>query len=293
MANIAPGSLYYEYGNISGVTHFPDINLTGSTIDSATVTGAGTGDYFTGTNLTAGTISAGNFDVVFIEFPIGSVFNIVAGDLGPTGTFTTTSVGYAYLTGANNITSITNGTVSLVGSVNGTFNYLGTDVSGATLQGSTIFFTGVYAAGTATDANHLNASTNFTGTIANGSNIAITKNIATSEDGTMYISDGASAGQVIIGLSGVAGQASAGTFNSALTGYNGATLIITSSCIQGIDAVGNIYLDNPAAASFMDSDLVGTMAGGTNSIIFTASQIATGTISGLGGATDFTGGTCP
>ncbi len=289
VANTVTGTLVIPAGNFAG--SFTDIELTGSFIINATVTGTTVGDYFTGTDFTAGNISTGNFDIILVTLPAGTVFNIVDGDLGPTGTFTTTATTYAYLTGGlSSPLNITNGNVTQVGTVAGTFKYLGVDFAGGTL--SNLSFTGVYAAGTSPDANHFNAAS-ATGTVEDGTSISITKSLATTNNNnTLLITAGTYNNELVTGFSGInSNNLGAGTFNTAFTGLDGTTITIPGpTCIQG-DVLGStpVHLEITVLPVIVtDANLSGTMQAGSNNLIFTGTQIVTGTI-----AQDFVAGNCP
>lgn len=290
ISNTATGTLVRPSGNFSG--SFSDIELTGSTIINATVTGTTGGTYFTGTNFTTGDISDGNFDIIFVTLPAGTVFNIVEGDLGPTGTFTTTAPTYAYLTGGlSSPGNITNGNVTQIGTVAGIFNYLGTNVPGGTL--SNLSFTGVYATGTSSDANHFVVAVPGTGTVENGGVIVITRTLATtSNNNTLFIAAGTYNNELVTGFSGVNAILGTGDFNAALTGLDGTTITILGlTCIQGIvNGTTGVHLEIPNLVSVVitDANVSGTMQAGVNSLIFTGTQILTGTI-----GEDFSVGTCP
>lgn len=238
---------------------------------------------------------AGSFDNLKVTLPIGTKFTLINGDLGPTGTFTTTTELEATLSaGLQGTTQIVNGTLSLIGTVTGTYNYLGTDYTDGTLltdDTTTITLEGVYATGTIDlSTATFNAQGSPTGNVFN--DMVITLPTITNLAGSFVIAGGTTYDGTVFTITSpnVPAEPSSGNLNSGGTQYDNASLSITLNCIDGTvtGAAANI---NAFTILITQATIAGTTTAGTNGIQFDGTNITTGQFNN--GADQVSAGSCP
>ncbi|MBI2345079.1 hypothetical protein HYV10_03340 [Candidatus Dependentiae bacterium] len=214
---------------------------------------------------------------VRVRFPVGTVFDIVNGDLGTTGTFTTTSELDTQIS-MNFVTenAIIQGQITTIIPVSGIYKYLDTNYEGGSLSG--INLTGINAQGTLDiNISEFLVSGSPTGIVVDNINISISA--LNNVSGVYSIIGGPFDGEKFTGNSLMSDVTiSQGTLSIDGTKYTQANISIPNIfCQEGNISTGAVSIRPLQGAILLTNGYAeGATTGGINEIIFNGSGTFTG-----------------